>query len=75
MPRFLLLMFSAFVCYSCVKDGATDTRPNIVYIFADDLGYGDLGCFGATDIATPHIDAIASAHIEREGRATSTNRT
>lgn len=36
-----------------------DRRPNIVLIVADDLGYGDLGCFGVTDIPTPHIDSIA----------------
>ena len=35
------------------------TPPNVVIIYADDLGYGDLGCFGATDIKTPHIDRIA----------------
>lgn len=33
--------------------------PNIVFIFADDLGYGDIGAFGATDIRTPNIDLIA----------------
>ena len=34
-------------------------RPNIVLIFADDLGYGELGCYGQTKIATPHIDRLA----------------
>lgn len=34
-------------------------RPNIVFVFADDLGYGDVGAFGATDIKTPHIDRLA----------------
>jgi arylsulfatase len=34
--------------------------PNVIFIFADDLGYGDLSCYGATDIKTPHIDRIAS---------------
>lgn len=38
--------------------------PNFVYIFADDLGYGDLGCFGATDIKTPHIDRLANEGIK-----------
>ncbi|WP_221031505.1 sulfatase family protein [Actomonas aquatica] len=33
--------------------------PNVVIIYADDLGYGDLGCFGAEDIATPHLDRLA----------------
>jgi len=35
-------------------------KPNIVLIFADDLGYGDLGCYGATLVKTPRIDSLAS---------------
>jgi arylsulfatase A-like enzyme len=38
-------------------------QPNIVIIYADDLGRGDLGCFGADDLATPAIDAIAADGI------------
>ena len=37
----------------------TTQKPNIVYIYADDLGYGDLGCYGQTKIETPNIDALA----------------
>lgn len=35
-------------------------RPNIVLIVADDLGYGDLGCFGNQEVETPHIDRLAT---------------
>ncbi len=34
--------------------------PNVVLIFADDLGYGDLGCYGATKLKTPNIDKLAA---------------
>ena len=35
-------------------------KPNIVILLADDLGYGELGCQGNTEIPTPHIDSIAA---------------
>jgi arylsulfatase A-like enzyme len=38
-------------------------RPNVVFILADDLGYGDLGCMGCQDIATPNIDRIAKEGV------------
>ncbi|MBK8038069.1 MAG: sulfatase [Verrucomicrobiaceae bacterium] len=38
--------------------------PNIVFILADDFGYGDLGCMGGTDIATPNIDRLAAEGVK-----------
>lgn len=50
---------------SCKEEKEMSSQlPNIVFIFTDDLGYGDLGCFGATDILTPNIDRIASEGIK-----------
>lgn len=38
---------------------AADAKPNIVLIYADDVGYGDLGCYGATQVKTPNLDRLA----------------
>jgi len=42
-----------------VSSFAADRPPNIILINCDDLGYGDLGCYGANDIRTPHLDRMA----------------
>ena len=38
-------------------------RPNIVLIYADDIGYGDLSCYGASQVKTPHLDRIARSGL------------
>ena len=38
---------------------STVRRPNVVVILADDMGWGDLGCYGATKIRTPNMDSVA----------------
>ena len=49
----LLFLFTTLI-------GFAQDKPNVVVIFADDLGYGDTGVYGATKIRTPHIDQLAS---------------
>ena len=44
-------------------EAAERKRPNVVLIYADDLGYGDVGCYGATKVATPNIDRLADEGI------------
>src|SRR5688500_15351105 len=51
----LILVGSAF---------AAERTPNIVFILADDLGYGELGCFGQKEIATPNVDRMAAEGIK-----------
>jgi arylsulfatase A len=53
----LCLSSSAGVC------AETDDHPNIILILADDLGYGDLSCYGAPDICTPHIDRLLASSL------------
>ena len=42
---------------------AAARQPNIVYMYADDLGYGDVGCYGATRVKTPNLDRMAASGI------------
>ena len=51
-----LLLFFIISINSCDKNNKS---PNIIIIFTDDQGYGDLGCYGATKFETPHIDSMA----------------
>ena len=56
MRHFLLLIIIFLGC----NQQSSNNKPNIIYILADDLGYGELGVYGQKIIETPHIDALAN---------------
>ncbi len=53
---FLLALVAALSCQPLATAGG---RPNIIYILADDLGYGDVGCYGQEKLQTPNLDRLA----------------
>jgi arylsulfatase A-like enzyme len=55
----VLLVFFLACGAAPAAAGATAAKPNVVLIYIDDLGYGDLGVYGAKDIPTPNIDRLA----------------
>ncbi len=63
----LIIGFSLSIIYGCTsrknEETAKERRPNIIYILADDLGYGDLSCYGQTKFSTPNIDRLAEEGI------------
>ena len=60
----LLLSLSATGQVAAQKKKQTQNKqPNVIVIYADDLGYGDLSCYGAKNIETPHVDRLATEGV------------
>ncbi|MDA7640009.1 sulfatase [Opitutaceae bacterium] len=53
----------AFIIGTSPANGADPSRPNVVILFTDDMGYGDLACYGHPSIKTPNIDRLADDGI------------
>ncbi len=60
LPVILLYLCILFSVNSCTAPERSASRPNIILIMADDLGYGGIGCYGNTEIQTPNLDALAA---------------
>ena len=62
LPLFFLanVFINGAVLFASSAAAADEEAPNILVILADDLGYGDLSCYGGEDLRTPHLDALAA---------------
>ena len=63
LPLLVAMEFVPQVFASEAQASVAASRPNVIFILADDLGYGDPGCFGQKLIQTPHIDRLAAEGV------------
>src|SRR4249920_3297364 len=59
-----LFLFLLFLNGLLLPALSQTTRPNIIYIMADDLGYADLSCYGRKDYQTPHLDQLSTQGVK-----------
>jgi arylsulfatase A-like enzyme len=59
MRSFILFVFTSSICFQWTLLGLAAEKPNVIFIMADDLGYGELGCYGQQVIQTPRLDQMA----------------
>jgi arylsulfatase A-like enzyme len=59
-----LLLLIILSCYQFSSAQKNNSRPNIIYIMADDLGYADLSCYGRKDYQTPNLDKLCSQGVK-----------
>lgn len=65
-PFLAATLLAPFACphtAAAESPAGEDERPNVIVILADDLGYGDLSCYGATRVSTPNADRLARAGV------------
>jgi len=63
MRKLVASLFLLSVAVTVSAQKVKSKLPNVVYIYADDLGYGDLSCYGATKLHTPNVDRLAASGI------------
>ena len=59
----LLPVVGCAILVNAVQAKQPDKKPNVIIILADDLGFGDISAYGATEIQTPNIDRIANEGV------------
>lgn len=60
----LYLLLLSFLATCCASERDQFDKPNIILFLIDDLGYGDLGCYGNTTVSTPNVDKLAAEGIK-----------
>lgn len=63
LARLLVFLVTAPTACPGLPLAAESARPNIIFVLADDLGVGNVGCYGADHYRTPHIDALAAGGL------------
>ncbi|MCK4922761.1 MAG: sulfatase [Bacteroidales bacterium] len=61
LTRIIFIQLTVFIASCTQAQNKNTAKPNVIIVFIDDEGYGDVGCYGATGFQTPNIDQIASA--------------
>ena len=62
--KWFATIFGLLLAVSIQPDAEAGDKPNVIFILVDDMGYGDVGPYGATDLQTPHLDRMAREGVK-----------